>query len=244
VLDKAAIRRRIAWTSKEYSMAAKSVILVHGAWADGTSWSKVIPPLVKMGLDVTAVQLPLTALADDVSTVRRAIKLATGPIVLAGHSYGGVVITEAGDDAEVTSLVYVAAFGPDSGESAGSLGSSVAPAPLAAEVRPDSEGFLKLTRKGVFDCFAQDLTEAEKLVLYASQAPTNGAALGGTVSSPGWRTKPSWYLVAANDQAISPKLQRTMAFRMKAITVEVAASHAAMLAKPAETAELIGKAAQ
>src|SRR4029077_14429978 len=128
---------------------ASNVVLVHGAWADGSSWSKVIPLLLDGGLRVTAVQLPLMSLKDDAATVKRAIALEDGPIILVGHSYGGVVITEAGNDPKVVGLVYIAAFAPDVGQSAGSLGASVEPAPMGAEVRPDAQGFLKLTEVGV-----------------------------------------------------------------------------------------------
>ncbi len=150
---------------------SSDVILVHGAWADGSSWAKVIPLLAAGGHSVTAVQVPLTSLGDDVATVKRAIALASGPIILAGHSYGGAVISEAGNDPKVEALVYIAAFAPDAGESAGSLGASVEPAPLGAEIRPDAEGYLKLSQSGVSDSFAQDLTDTEKLVLYSAQSP-------------------------------------------------------------------------
>jgi pimeloyl-ACP methyl ester carboxylesterase len=158
---------------------------------------------------------------------------------LAGHSYGGAVISEAGNDPKVEALVYIAAFAPDSGESAGSLGASVEPAPLGAEVRPDAQGYLKLTQSGVRDSFAQDLTDTEKLVLYSAQSPTAGAALGGTVSAPAWRAKTCRYLVATNDRAIPPALQRRMAKRLNAAVVEVASSHVAMLSHPKEVASLI-----
>jgi pimeloyl-ACP methyl ester carboxylesterase len=218
---------------------SSDVILVHGAWADGSSWAKVIPLLAARGHSVTAVQLPLTSLRDDVATVKRAIALASGPLILAGHSYGGAVISEAGNDPKVEALVYIAAFATDAGESAGSLGASVEPAPLGAEVRPDAEGYLKLTQPGVSDSFAQDLTDTEKLVLYSAQSPTAGAALGGTISSPAWRGKTCRYLVASNDRAIQPALQRTMAKRLNAAVVEVASSHVAMLSHPQDVASLI-----
>jgi pimeloyl-ACP methyl ester carboxylesterase len=140
-------------------------------------------------------------------------------------------------------LLYVAAFAPDAGESAGSLGASVAPAPLAAEIRPDASGFLKLTRKGVFEDFAQDLAESEKALLFAAQAPTSGNALGGNVTNPAWKTKPSWYVVATNDRAIQPDLERTMARKIGAETTAIAASHVAMLSQPEKVADWIVKAA-
>ena len=222
---------------------AKNVILVHGAWADGSSWSKIIPLLTAKGLNVTAVQLPLTSLADDVATVKRALALETGPVVLVGHSYGGAVITEAGNDPKVTALVYVAAFAPDAGQSAGSLGASVPPVPLGTEVRPDSQGFLKLTKTGVYEDFAQDVTMAEKLELYAAQAPTNGKALGGTISLPAWRSKASWYIVAAEDRAISPTLEAAMAKTIQAKTTTIKGSHLIMLSKAPAVAAVIEDAA-
>jgi pimeloyl-ACP methyl ester carboxylesterase len=222
---------------------ASSIILVHGAWADGSSWAKVKPLLQRCGFPMAAVQLPLNSLDADVATVKRAIALEDGPAILVGHSYGGAVITEAGNAPKVVGLVYIAAFAPDAGQSAGSLGASVEPAALAAEVLADKEGFVKLTESGIKDDFAQDLTPAEKGVLFSAQAPTAAAALGGNVSVPVWRTKPSWYLVATADRAIPVTLQRAMAKSINAKTIEVAASHVAMLARPEETAKLILQAA-
>jgi pimeloyl-ACP methyl ester carboxylesterase len=220
-----------------------NVILIHGAWADGSSWAKVIPLLQAQGLSVTAVQLPLTSFENDVATARRAIALVNGPIVLVGHSYGGAVITETGTDPNVAAVVYIAAFAPDVGQSAGSLGASVAPAPMAEHIRPDKEGYLKLTAAGIKENFAQDLTDVEKNVLFATQAPTSGASLGGNVTAAAWKSKPSSYLVATLDRAIRPELQRTMAKTIRAKTIEVASSHVAMLSHPQDTAHLIIEAA-
>jgi len=219
---------------------ASDVILVHGAWADGSSWSKVLPLLLARGLRATAVQLPLTSLKDDVATVKRALD---GPTVLVGHSYGGVVITEAGNDPKVSALVYVAAFAPDAGQSVGSLSASAEPAPMGAQVRPDAQGFLKLTEAGVKNDFAQDLTSTEKDILFAAQAPTAAVAFGENVSAAAWKTKPSWYLVANQDRAIQPSLERAMAKAINAKTVEITSSHVAMLPRPEETANLILEAA-
>ena len=226
-------------------MAANpTIILVHGAWADGSCWSKIIPPLVEEGLPVTAIQLPLTGFAADVATVKRALALVERPVILVGHSYGGAVITEAGNDPKVTGLVYVAAFAPDTGESASSLLGSVAATPLVAELRPDAEGFLKMTRTGYFESFAQDLGVTEKTVLFAAHAPTHGKSLGGTVTTPAWKTKPSHYVIAANDRAIDPKLQATMSQRIKAKTVTVQSSHLAMLAQSGRVTEVVLEAAR
>ncbi|UPG92781.1 alpha/beta fold hydrolase [Luteibacter aegosomatissinici] len=222
---------------------ASHVILVHGAWADGSSWSKVIPLLTAKGLDVTAVQLPLTSLADDAATVKRAIALESGPVVLVGHSYGGAVITEAGNDEKVSALVYVAAFAPDKGQSAGSLSASVQPPPMAAEVRPDPNGFLKLTQKGIFEDFAQDVSAREKGVLFAAQAPTSVKSLGGNITEAAWHQKPSWYIVAGNDRAIPPTLEATMAKTIGATTKTIQASHVVMLSHPDEVAATILQAA-
>ncbi|HET6234249.1 MAG TPA: alpha/beta hydrolase [Acetobacteraceae bacterium] len=216
-----------------------NILLVHGAWADGSSWSRVIPLLQAERLNATAVQLPLTSLDDDVATVKRAIALEDGPILLVGHSYGGVVITQAGVDPKVAGLVYVTAFAPDIGESVGSLASSAPPAPLTSEIRPDANGFLKLTRAGVLETFAQGLSDAEKNTLFALQAPTSGKVLGGAVASAAWKTKPSWYIVTTNDRAIPQNLERTMAVKINAHTISIAASHAVMLSRPREVASLI-----
>ena len=225
------------------TQTVKSIILVHGAWADGSSWSKVVPLLDAKGFDVTAVQLPLTSLADDAATVKRAIALAAGPVVLVGHSYGGAVITEAGNDPKVSALVYVAAFAPDAGQSAGSLNASVPPAPMAAEVRPDKEGFLKLTEIGVYEDFAQDVSAAEKAVLYAAQGPTSVSSLGGKIDTPAWRNKPSWYIVAGQDRAIPPSLEASMAKAIHATTVTLQGSHVVMISRPSDVAAVIEDAA-
>ena len=225
------------------SSSAAHVVLVHGAWADGSSWSKVIALLQAKGIDAVAVQLPLTTLSGDVATVKRAIALQDGPVVLAGHSYGGAVITEAGNDPKVAGLVYVAAFAPGEGESVGSVGKDYPPAPLGAELRPDAEGFLSITPKGFAESFAQDLPAKEMKVLWAAQGPTNAAVFGATISKAAWKTKPSWFVVADDDRAIPPALEKAEAERLKATTISLAASHLVMISHPKEVADLIEKAA-
>jgi pimeloyl-ACP methyl ester carboxylesterase len=220
-----------------------NVILVHGAWADGSSWSKVIPLLEAKGLHVVAVQNPLTSLADDVAATKRAIDLVDGPVLLVGHSYGGVVITEAGNDPKVAGLVYVAAFTPDTGESLGNMGKSFPVPPGAAEIRPDRTGFLTLTLKGVTEDFAQDLSMENRKVLFAVQGETAGAAFGAKVETPAWKSKPSWYVVAKNDRMISPAFEADMAKRIGAHTTTVESSHVAMLSHPSEVAVVIEQAA-
>src|SRR5271168_3669023 len=155
--------------SDNSAYAAKNIILVHGAWADGSSWAKVIPLLQAKGLHVVAVQNPLTSLADDVAATKRAIALQDGPCILVGHSYGGAIITEAGNDPKVAGLVFVAAFAPGDGESVGSISKPYPPAPLGAELRPDAQGYLSITPKGVAEDFGQDLPKTEKEVLTATQ---------------------------------------------------------------------------
>ncbi len=223
------------------SRSVKNVILVHGAWADGSSWSKVIPLLEARGLKVTAVQLPLTSLADDVATLKRAFALEDGPFLLVGHSYGGSVITEAGNDPRVVGLVYVAAFAPDKGES--TLDQIKAnPTPVGMELRPAGD-FIKLSDKGIVEDLAPDLSKTEQLVLSATQAPTAGAAFGTPISMPAWRSKPDWFVIASQDRVISPKLEEAEAQEMKAKSITISSSHVVLLSHPAEVAAFIERAA-
>src|SRR2546421_10243683 len=166
----------------------RNIVIVHGAWADGSSWSKVIPLLQAKGLHVVAVQNPLTSLADDVAATSRAIALQDGPVLLVGHSYGGVVITEAGNDPQVGGLVYVAALAPSDGESIASVTKPFPPAPLGSEVRPDANGFLTVTPKGIAEDFAQDLPDNGNQVLTATQGPTAAAVFGDTITTAAWKT--------------------------------------------------------
>jgi pimeloyl-ACP methyl ester carboxylesterase len=209
----------------------RNVVIVHGAWADGSSWSKVIPLLQAKGLHVVAVQNPLTSLADDVAATKRAIALQDGPALLVGHSYGGVVITEAGNDPKVVGLVYVAALVPSEGESIASVTKAYPPAPLGSEVRADAEDF------------AQDLPDEEKQLLTATQGPTAAAVFGATVTTAAWRTRPSWCVIASNDHAVSPELEKAEAAAIKATSITVPSSHVPMLSHPKEVADLIEQAA-
>src|SRR6266478_2968757 len=221
----------------------RNIVIVHGAWADGSSWSKVIPLLQSKGLHVVAVQNPLTSLADDVAATRRAIALPDGPVLLVGHSYGGVVITEAGNDPKVVGLVYVAALAPSEGESVASVTKPFPPAPLGGEVRADAEGFLTVTAKGIGEDFAQDLSGKEKQLLTATQGPTAGAVFGATVTTAAWKTKPSWSVITSSDRAVPPELQKAEADAMKATSITVPSSHVPMLSHPNEVADLIEQAA-
>ncbi|WP_231966743.1 alpha/beta fold hydrolase [Terriglobus roseus] len=220
----------------------KNVLLVHGAWADGSSWSKVIPSLEAKGLHVVCVQIPLTSFADDVSATQRAIALEDGPVLLVGHSYGGAVVTEAGNDPKVAGIVYVAAVAPDKGESAFGLITSV-PTPVGTELRPDKSGFIKLTPKGIAEDLAQDLSAKEISVLTATQVPTSVGAMKGEITTPAWKSKASWYIIAANDRTISPQLEAAEAKKIGAATTTVASSHVVMLAQPSQVANVILDAA-
>jgi pimeloyl-ACP methyl ester carboxylesterase len=220
----------------------KNVLLVHGAWEDGSSWSKIIPLLEAKGLHVVSVQIPLTSFSDDVSATLRAIALEDGPVLLVGHSYGGAVITEAGNDPKVAGLVYVAAVAPAKGESAFALITSV-PTSVGAELRPDKSGFLKLTPKGIAEDVAQDLSAKEIATLTATQIPTSVAAMKGEITEPAWKSKPSWYIIASNDRTISPTLEAAEAKKIGATTSTIASSHVIMLAQPAKLTDVVVNAA-
>ena len=224
------------------SAGVKNIVLVHGAWADGSSWSKVIPLLRRDGFHVTAVQLPLTGLNDDVTTVERALALEDGPVLLVGHSYGGSVISEAGNDPKVAGLVYVAAFAPNDGQSTLDL-INANPTPVGAQLVQNG-GYFKLSREGIFEDFAPDLTEGEKEVLFATQGPTAGAAFATPVSSAAWKTKPTWFIIAANDRVISPALERMEAEAMNAKTILIPSGHVVMLSHPEAVADFIEQAAR
>jgi len=220
----------------------KNIVLVHGAFVDGSSWVKVIPILQSKGYNVTAVQIPLTSLADDVAKTKRALALQDGPVILVGHSWGGVVITEAGMDPKVVGLVYVAAFAPDQGESVGDLGKAYPPPPALASPHVDAQGFLTLS-VDAFTKFGSDLPEKDARLAAATQGPIAASAFGAQVSGAAWKTKPSWYIVSTLDQAIAPDEERFFAKRMKATTTELKASHVSMLSQPKAVAEVIMDAA-
>jgi pimeloyl-ACP methyl ester carboxylesterase len=221
----------------------KNVVLVHGAWADGSSWAKIIPLLEARGLHVVSVQHPLTSIADDVAATKRIIDAQDGPVLLVGHSYGGAVIGEAGIDPKVAGLVYIAAFAPDVGETLGAISEPYGKTPVMGEIHPLKDGFLLLTDKGVAEDFAQDLTAREKSVLAATQGLTQAALLGTPATAAAWHTRPSWFVIAANDRTLAPAQQRDAAKRMGARTLTLPTSHVAMLAQPEEVARFIAAAA-
>jgi pimeloyl-ACP methyl ester carboxylesterase len=231
------------------SGATSNILLVHGAWADGSSWSRVIALLEARGFHATAVQLPLTSLFDDVATTRRAIALLEfehpGPIVLVGHSYAGVVIGEAGNDPNVVGLVYVASVAPDQGQSLMSLLSGAqTPSPIGNHIVSDDNVFTTIDPTGVEQDFAQCLPEVERRVLTATQGPTSVAALGATATSPAWKTKPSWFIVAKRDRTIPPDLEESMAVTIGARTTTLDTCHLAMLDMPAQVTQVIVDAAR
>jgi pimeloyl-ACP methyl ester carboxylesterase len=211
--------------------------------ADGSSWSKVIPLLQAKGLNVVAVQNPLTSIAEDVAATNRMINAQKGLVLLVGHSYGGAVITEAGNHPQVAGLVYVAAFAPDEGETCGGLAQKFPTSPLFSEIHPIEDGFLLLTEKGVREDFAQDLSAEEKQTMLATQAASQGALLSTLIKKAAWHTKPSWFVIASNDRAISPEQEAFTAKRMNAKTLTLPSSHVAMLAQPQKVADFIIEAA-
>jgi pimeloyl-ACP methyl ester carboxylesterase len=224
-------------------VAVHNIVLVHGAWADRSSWSKIVPLLEAKGFHVVCVQNPLSSLADDVAATNRIVNAQDGPVLLVGHSYGGAVITEAGMNPKVVGLVYVAAFAPDQGETLGSLSKPYGPTPISAELRPIDGGFLVLTQKGVDEDFAQDLSPQDKALALATQGPLQGAVFGTPITAAAWHTKPSWFVIAANDRAIAPEQEKATAKRMGSKTLTLDSSHVAMLAKPKEVADFVAAAA-
>jgi pimeloyl-ACP methyl ester carboxylesterase len=221
-----------------------SIILVHGAFADATGWQHVIPLLERDGYTVTAVQNPLTSVADDIATTRRMIDAQLGPVVVVGHSYGGLVVTGAASGCpNVKALVYVAAFAPDSAEPIGPLLEKY-PAPSGAALRPDAAGFFYIDRAMFRDIFAQDVGAQEAAVLAATQKPLAGASFAAQLTvPPAWKTIPSWFIVAQNDHVINPDLERFFAHRMGATTTELASSHVPFISQPAEVVKVIEQAA-
>ncbi|UHQ18802.1 alpha/beta hydrolase [Lysobacter sp. KIS68-7] len=222
---------------------AKNVLLVHGGFVDGSGWQKVYNLLKKDGYNVTIVQNPTTSLADDVAITKRAIAQQDGPVVLVGHSYGGVVVSEAGTDPKVQSVVYIAAFAPDTGESVQSLIANPPPGAPQPPILPPQDGFLFLDRAKFAASFAGDVPADEANFMADSQVPWGVEALAGVVTTPAWKSKPSWYLVATEDHMIPPPAQQMMAKRAGATVVEVPGSHAIYVSQPEAVAKLIEQAA-
>jgi len=223
--------------------AQTTVVLVHGAFADGSSWDRVIPLLQAKGLKVVAVQNPLTSLADDVAATKRVIDAQTGKVVLVGHSWGGTVITEAGNDDKVKALVYVAAFAPNEGEDTASQGKDYPTPPGIATLQPDAAGFLYLPADSVAANFAQDVPAATAKLIAATQGPIQGKAFGETTTVAAWKNKANYYIVSANDRMIAPDLERAYAAKLHAVTITLPTSHVPMVSQPKKVAEAILAAA-
>ena len=221
----------------------KNVLLIHGGFVDGSGWQGVYGILKKDGYNVSIVQNPTTSLADDVAVTKRAVAAQNGPAILVGHSYGGVVITEAGTDPKVAGLVYIAAFAPDKGESVSALIKNPPPGAPVPPILPPRDGYLFLDRTRFRASFAADVSADTAAFMADSQVPWGLEALNGAVSEPAWRTKPSWYLVSTEDKMIPPDAQRAMSKRSGSTVIEVKGSHAVYVSQPKAVADLIAKAA-
>ncbi|HRN57718.1 MAG TPA: alpha/beta hydrolase [Agriterribacter sp.] len=229
--------------AQTHSKGIKNIVLVHGAFADGSSWAKVIPLLQAKGLNVIAVQNPLTSFTDDVAATRRAIAQMDGPVLLAGHSYGGMVISEAGKDPKVAGLLYVAALVPEEGQNVNDVNAALPPTAVGPEFKLSTDGFLSLSPKGINVFFAQDVSPEERKLIFATQVPWAASATQEKVYNPAWKTKPSWYIVAAKDGMINPDLERFKAGLIKATTLELASSHVPMVSQPDKVAAFMIEAA-
>ncbi|MYM69487.1 alpha/beta fold hydrolase [Pseudoduganella sp. FT55W] len=221
-----------------------TIVLVHGAFADGSSWEKVIPLLHAKGYKVVAVQNPLSSLADDVTATQRVVDAQTGKVVLVGHSWGGTVITQAGTSDKIKALVYVAAFAPSEGEATGNLGKDYAVPPGIATLQVDATGYAWLPADSVAKNFAQDVSPATASLIYATQGPIALKAFGETTTVAAWKNKPSYYIAASKDRMIAPELQQAFAKKINATTTTLATSHVPMVSQPAKVAEVIIAAAQ
>src|SRR5438105_9494326 len=221
----------------------KNVVLVHGGFVDGSGWQGVYDTLKKDGYTVSIVQNPTISLADDVAVTKRTLAAQDGPAILVGHSYGGVVITEAGNDPKVAGLVYIAAFAPDKGESVSALIKNPPPGASVPPIMPPQDGYLFLDRTKFRASFAADVSPEAASFMADSQVPWGLEALNGAVTEPAWRTKPSWYLVSTEDKMIPPDAQRAMSKRAGSTVVEVKGNHAVYVSQPRAVADLIAKAA-
>jgi pimeloyl-ACP methyl ester carboxylesterase len=230
--------------SEHPDSAAKNVVLVHGGFVDGSGWEGVYRALRKDGFAVSVVQNPTISLADDVAVTRRVLAAQDGPVILVGHSYGGAVITEAGNDPKVVGLVYITAFAPDRGESVASLIKDPPPGAPVPPILPPIDGYLLLDKQKFAASFAADVDPELAAFMADAQMPWGVEALSGTIGEAAWRSKPTWYLVATDDRMIPPPAQRFMSKRAGATVVEVAGSHAIYVSQPAAVANLIATAAK
>ncbi|MDV3310016.1 MAG: alpha/beta hydrolase [Cyclobacteriaceae bacterium] len=233
-----------ATNGQSISTGLRNVVLVHGAFADGSSWAKVIPILQAKGYNVIAVQNPLTSFGEDVAATKRAIDAMDGPVLLVGHSYGGMVISEAGKDPKVAGLVYVGALVPEDGQNVIDVNAPFPPGPGAAEFQLSSAGFLSLSSKGIHEFFAQDASREERNVIFATQVPWAASATTEKVYHPAWETKPSWSIITAGDGMINPDLQRAKAQIIQATAIELKGNHVPMVTQPKKVAAFIIEAAR
>ena len=221
----------------------KNIVLVHGAFADGSSWSKVIPLLQAKGYNVIAVQNPLSSLADDVAATKRALAQMNGPVILVGHSWAGMVISEAGSDPKVVGLVYISALVPEKGQSAADATKGYPAAPGGAEIQQDAAGYLSMTRKGIDEDFVPELPAVERAIAYATQGPWNSAAMSEKVLNPAWQSKPSWLIADANDRMVPPQYEKDTAKLIHAKFTILDAGHVPMLSMPDRVVAVIVDAA-
>jgi pimeloyl-ACP methyl ester carboxylesterase len=239
VLSSVALATAALLGGNAFAADLPSVVLVHGAFADGSDWAKVIPLLQAKGIHVTAVQNGLASLAGDVDATRRAIDNQKGKVVLVGHSWGGTVITEAGENDKVAALVYVAAFAPDAGQTSAELGKDYPPSPGIKQLVADKNGWLTLPPKAIAEDFAQDVSPAQAAVMAVTQGPLQAKALEDKTTVAAWKTRPSWFIVSANDRIISPDLERAMAKKIGAITTTLPTSHVPQQSRPKDVAAVI-----
>src|SRR6516165_3449004 len=221
----------------------KNIVLVHGAFADGTCWSKVIPILEKRGFHVVAVQNPLTSLSDDANATRRIIAMQDGPVILVGHSWGGAVITEVGDDPKVAGLVYVAAWVPDAGTSANETSAPFGPTPVQKAIQVDSQHFAWLSEDGVLNSFADGLPMEERRLVLAVQGQIYGPMFDEKLTHAAWKSKPSWHVIATKDHTLSPAMEEAGAKKAAGVAISIPTCHVAMLQEPRRVADLITEAA-
>jgi pimeloyl-ACP methyl ester carboxylesterase len=219
-----------------------TIVFVHGIWADGSSFNEQTAALQAKGYHVVAIQNPVTSLADDVATTQRAIDLIKGKVILVGHSWGGFVISQVGNNPKVAGMVYLAAYAPEMGETVLTVSANAGPTELT-KYFAESGGYVYITEQGVKSVFADDLTPKQQALIYATQTPANHTVFGDKSGAPAWKLKPTWYVVAKNDKTINPDLQRFMAKRMKAKTIELQSSHVVMNAQPKEVLKVIEEAA-
>jgi pimeloyl-ACP methyl ester carboxylesterase len=222
----------------------KNIVLVHGAFADGSSWAKVIPILESRGFHVTAVQNPLTSLADDANATRRILALQDGPVILVGHSWGGAVITEAGDDPKVAGLVYVSAYVPDIGKSANDTSKPFGATPGQKAIQVDSQHFARMSEEGILNSFAEGLPMAERRLVLAVQGQIYGRMLDEKLTHAAWKSKPSWHVIATKDRTLSPAMEEDRAKKAGGVAISIPTCHVAMLQEPQKVADLITEAAQ